>query len=32
VFLAITAIYLGTVWLAAFMRRPQMAGGGGGGH
>jgi DHA2 family multidrug resistance protein len=32
VFLAITAIYLATVWLTAFMRRPQMAGGGGGGH
>jgi DHA2 family multidrug resistance protein len=31
VFLAITAIYLGTVWLTMLMRRPQAAGGGGGG-
>ena len=32
VFLAITAIFLSALWLAALMRRPQMAGGGGGGH
>jgi DHA2 family multidrug resistance protein len=32
VFLVITAIYLSALWLSALMRRPQMAGGGGGGH
>ncbi len=32
VFLALTVIYLATLWLAALMRRPQVAGGGGGGH
>jgi len=32
VFLSVTAIFLATLWLAALMRRPQVAGGGGGGH
>jgi MFS transporter, DHA2 family, multidrug resistance protein len=32
VFLALTAIFLLLVFLAPIMRRPQMAGGGGGGH
>jgi DHA2 family multidrug resistance protein len=32
VFLALTATYLIALWLAMLMRRPQMAGGGGGGH
>jgi DHA2 family multidrug resistance protein len=32
VFLALTVVFLSIVALAAFMRRPQMAGGGGGGH
>ncbi len=32
VFLCIAAIYVGALWLTALMRRPAMAGGGGGGH
>ncbi|MDE3175044.1 MAG: DHA2 family efflux MFS transporter permease subunit [Pseudomonadota bacterium] len=32
VFLTLTVLYLATLWLAVLMRRPQMAGGGGGGH
>jgi len=32
VFLSLTVVFLLCVGLAAFMRRPQMAGGGGGGH
>jgi DHA2 family multidrug resistance protein len=32
VFLTLTVIYLATMWLAVLMRRPQMIGGGGGGH
>ena len=32
VFLMLTVVFLATVGLALFMRRPQMAGGGGGGH
>ena len=32
VFVVLTVIYLSTLWLAVLMRRPQMAGGGGGGH
>ncbi len=32
VFLTLTVLYLGTLWLAVLMRRPQAPGGGGGGH
>ena len=32
VFLALTAVFVGTIALALFMRKPQMMGGGGGGH
>ena len=32
VFVMLTVVFLATVALALFMRRPQMAGGGGGGH
>ena len=32
VFLALTALFVGSAWLAVLMRRPQMTGGGGGGH
>jgi len=32
VFVMLTVVFLATVGLALFMRRPQMAGGGGGGH
>jgi DHA2 family multidrug resistance protein len=32
VFLAVTAIFLCAMWLSALMNKPQMAGGGGGGH
>jgi DHA2 family multidrug resistance protein len=32
VFLAVTAIYLIALWLTMLMRRPQLAGAGGGGH
>ena len=32
VFVMLTVVFLATVGLALFMRRPQLAGGGGGGH
>ena len=32
VFLGLTVVFLGTIALALFMRRPPMQGGGGGGH
>jgi DHA2 family multidrug resistance protein len=32
VFLSVAAIFVAALWLSALMRRPQVAGGGGGGH